>query len=383
MGMIMLGTLIAVTTGPLIMHLRTDALSQADREQRSLSLLLANQAERAFEAVEFVQTAILDRLQDSGLRTPQAFRQQMSGTAMQEDLQQRGSMLPQLDAIMVSDANGNLINSSSTTPTSDPPANVAGRDFYKELKANPEQTTFIGDPVQSGIPGKWTLSIARKVVGPDGEFLGIVEVALALSHFEALYRAVAPSAESSVALFREDGRVLARYPEVGVDLRRIYAATEPFRGLKGTSADGLVVRQISPFDRLDRLVAARRLKHYPIVVTVTNTISSILAGWRGQAVYLVGSAIILEALVVGIGMLMLRQLRGQRMLNEARAAAAEAEVSRVGAEAELKVARERERTERQLAIQNARFVAALSNMSQALCLFEFIGQVADRQWQAC
>jgi diguanylate cyclase (GGDEF)-like protein len=369
-GMIMLGTVIAVTTWPLIMHLREDALSRADREQRSLSLLLANQAERAFEAVEFVQTAILERLQDGGVRTPEAFRQQMSGTAMQEELRQRGRMLPQLDAIVISDAAGNLINSASTTATSLPPANVADRDFYSELRAHPERTKSIGDPVQSGVTGKWTLSMARKVASPDGEFLGIVEVALALDHFEALYRSVAPSAESSVALFRQDGRLLARYPQVGADLGRVYPATDPFRGLKGSSADSVVVRQISPFDGLDRLVAARRLEHYPILVTVTNTISSILTGWRGQAAYLVGAAVILESLVVGIGMLMLRQLRGQRMLNEARTAAAQAEVCRVGAEADLTVARERERTERQLAIQNARFVAALSNMSQALCLFD-------------
>jgi diguanylate cyclase (GGDEF)-like protein len=369
-GMIMLGTMIAMTTGPLIMHLRKNALSQADREQRSLSLLLANQAERAFAAVEFVQSAILERLQDAGARTPEGFRQQMSGTAMQEELRQRGRMLPQLDAIVISDAAGSLINSSSIKPMSFPPANIADRDFYKELRSHPEQTTSIGDPVQSAITGKWTLPIARKAASPDGEFLGIVEVALSLDQLQALYRSVALSAESSVALFREDGRVLARYPEVGVELGRIYPATEPFRGLKGSSADSLVVRQISPFDGLDRLVAARRLEHYPILVTVTNTISSILAGWRGQAAYLVGAAVILELLVVGIGMLMLRQLRGQRTLNEARAALAEAEVSRVGAEAQLTMAHERERTERQLAIQNARFVAALSNMSQALCLFD-------------
>ena len=49
----------------------------------------------------------------------------------------------------------------------------------------------------AGVTGKWTLSMARKVASPDGEFLGIVEVALALDHFEALYRSVAPSAESS------------------------------------------------------------------------------------------------------------------------------------------------------------------------------------------
>jgi predicted signal transduction protein with EAL and GGDEF domain len=96
----------------------------------------------------------------------------------------------------------------------------------------------------------------------------------------------------------------------------------------------------------------------------------ILVEWRKQATYLVGSAVILELVVACIGMLMLRQLHGQRMLNEARAARTEAEAARLRTENELVVARERERTDREPGIQNGRFLAALSNMSQSLCLFD-------------
>jgi diguanylate cyclase (GGDEF)-like protein len=368
-GQIVLGAVIAVATGLLILHLRTNAFLQADREQRNLALVLANQAERAFEAVELVQTDILDRLRDDGVRTTEAFRQRMSGTSAREELAARGRALPQLEAILINDAAGNLINSSQAASAPASVASIADGDLHEALKAHPEQSTFIADPVQSGSTDEWTLYIARKVSGPDGELLGVVQAGLSLHLFEELYRSVAPSADSSIALFRQDGHLLTRYPRIGIVPGKVYEAIEPFRDLDG-SGSSLVVRQISPFDGRDRLVAARRLENYPVVVTVSATVSSILTAWRNQTIYLVGSAIVLESLVVGLGLLMLRQLRGQRMLEEARAATANAEVSRLGAEAELAVSEERERTERELAIQNARFVAALNNTSQALCLFD-------------
>ena len=133
---------------------------------------------------------------------------------------------------------------------------------------------------------------------------------------------------------------------------------------------GAVVRQLSFFDGRDRLIAAHILRHYPLVVTVSGTISFVLAPWRTEAIYLAAVAVILELAVVGVGLLMLRQLRDHRMLHEARAARAEAEGARRTADAELVVAHERERTDRELGLQNARFDAALSNMSQAVALFD-------------
>ncbi len=367
-GKIVLGAVIALATGLLIVHLRHNAFVQAGREQQNLALVLANQAERAFEAVELVQTDILDRLRDDRVRTPEAFRQRMSGSAAQEELASRARALPQLDAILINDAAGNLVSASQAASAPVPPAGIADGDLHEALKADPERNIFIAAPVQSGAGG-WTLYIVQKFSAPDGQLLGVVQAGLSLHMFEELYRAVAPSPDSSIALFLQDGPLLTRYPHVGVVPGRVYRAADPFRGLDKTAAS-LLVRQISPFDGVDRLVAAHRLGHYPVLIVVSATIPSILTQWRNQTIYLVGSAVLLESLVMGIGLLMLRQSRAQRMLGEARAATAKAEVSRLGAEAELAVAGERERTERELALQNARFVAALNNTSQALCLFD-------------
>ncbi len=84
---------------------------------------------------------------------------------------------------------------------------------------------------------------------------------------------------------------------------------------------------------------------------------------REQTSYLIAASVLLEMVVIGIGLLMLRQVHDQRMLSEARAARAEAE-------AELAVALEKDRTSHALRTQNELFGVALSNMSQALGMFD-------------
>src|SRR4029079_8903962 len=65
----------------------------------------------------------------------------------------------------------------------------------------------------------------------------------------------------------------------------------------------------------------------------------------------------------------------QQVLGLARAARRRAEAARKNAEAELAVAQERSRADRVLGVQNLRFEAALSNMSQALLMFDASGRL--------
>ena len=376
-GLIVLGIIIATTTGFLIMRLREAALTQADHEHRSLALVLANQAERAFEAVELVQSAILAQFQSEDLQTPEGFRQRMSGSAVQEELRRRSSLLPQIDAIAISDSVGNVVNLSRPGPLPTPPVNVSDRDFYQGLKDHPERTLFISEPVQARSNGKWTMYIARRVSNRDGEFLGILQGAIELDYFRRLYQAVIPAGEAAITLFREDGRSLLRYPAFAPGKGAPYARTGPFHTPDTSAANVVVARLIRNIDGEDRLIAGYALGHYPMVVAVSNAVSSIMGEWRTQTTYLVGAAILLELVVSAVGLIMLRHIRGQRMLQQAQAARAAAEVAHHGAEtarhraeAELAVAHERERARVVLDIQNARFVAALNNMSQALVMFD-------------
>jgi diguanylate cyclase (GGDEF)-like protein len=363
-----LGLGFAAATGLLVMHLRIHALIEGGSEIRGLSLLLADQAERAFEAVELVQTGLLERLQTDGVRVPEEFRHRMAGIGVHEDLSSRIQGLPQVEAITAIDADGNLINSSRYWPIT--PVNVADRDYFKALKAVRELTTFVSDPVQNRANGNWTIYVARKVAGPDGEFLGLLLGAVGLTYFDHLYEAVAPGPGTSLSLFREDGTLLARYPYVAQHIGESFGKRRVSEYIKTGDPGRGVVRQIGLADGLDRLIAGHPLKRYPLIVTASRTVSSLLKDWQDQATYLVGAAVVLEGVIASTALLILRHLRSQRLLEDARAARAEAEAAQLGAEAKLAMAHERERAAREMHIQNVRFGVAMSNMSQSLCMFD-------------
>lgn len=75
-GEFTLGLLVAAITGGLMFSLRQHALNEAGRELRGQSLLLADQAERTFEAVDLAQTAWL-----SGCKAGTSARQRRSPPA--------------------------------------------------------------------------------------------------------------------------------------------------------------------------------------------------------------------------------------------------------------------------------------------------------------
>jgi diguanylate cyclase (GGDEF)-like protein len=369
---IAIGLVIAGITALLIVHSYRDTMAAATLDLQNRALILSEQADAALHAVEISEIAFLQRIEAESMRSPEDFRRALSNLAADEKMLDPRRGLPQLDAISAIDTEGNLINFSRSWPV--PDVNLADRDYFKTLTADPKLRVLISEPEQNRSTGTWMIFLARKAVAADGTFLGILLGAIQLSYFEELYQAVVPAGAGTVSLFRRDGSLLVRFPPADAQVGRSFGHGKMFTFMTDSDLDSTIARQVSLFDGEDRLIAAHRLRHYPLAVTASGTISYALAPWRAGAAYFVAVAVILELAVVGVGLLMLRQLRYHRMLHEARAARLEAEAARRSANAELAVAHERERTDRELQIQNARFGAALSTMSQALALFD----AADR-----
>jgi len=365
---IALGLAVAGSTLLLLGHLRERALLDARHEQETLALVLADHADRSFDAVEQLQNAILDRLSQAGVNSPNDFRAHMSGVAVHDELRSRIRSLPQLDAITAIDADGRLLNFSRYWPI--PDVIVADREYFRTLRDDATLAHFISEPVVNHGTGSWTIYIARRVEGADGSFLGLILGAVDLGHFERLYGMVARHGTSSIALLRRDGTLLARYPQAPLDIGRSLATTSILQVLNARGGIEAVARQTSPIDGQERLVAARRLSRYPLLVTAGTGVATALGAWRQLAILLGTLTLLLEASIGIVGLLLLRSFRAQGELAAVTAARADAEMARALAEAELTMAGERERADREMAVQHMRFGAALGNMSQALCMFD-------------
>jgi diguanylate cyclase (GGDEF)-like protein/PAS domain S-box-containing protein len=347
-GHIALGLLVAVTTGVLVIQSRQTALTEATHTLRSLALVLAGEADRTLEAADLAQTDFMQRAGTGNMKTPDEFRQRLSGLDVHRELDSQGNMVPRPGIIALTDAEGKFTNISGVWPV--PEDSVADQAFFQALKAGHSVSAFF----QNGKDDTRAVVIARGITSPEGIFLGAGLVSVPMTYFEQLYRTAAGGDETSIALLQKNGVLAGITAEL--------------------AADSGVILRTSPIDGLERLIAGHSLAHYPMVVAASATVSSILTAWRKQASYQIGTAVILELAMLAVVLLMPRWLRAQsmqrdginRMLNEARGANAEAE-------ARLSMAHERERAGQELGIQNVRFRAALNNMSQALVMFDAAG----------
>ena len=96
------------------------------------------------------------------------------------------------------------------------------------MRDHPASEAFIGPPVRSKVNGAWTIAIARRVSGPNGEFLGIVAGYLEAHYFEDFYQAISTRDGESVSLFHHDGTLIARYPPVEKMIGERISTKSPF-----------------------------------------------------------------------------------------------------------------------------------------------------------
>jgi diguanylate cyclase (GGDEF)-like protein len=317
------GLMLALGAGLLVSQLRRNVLDNSGQDLQRLALVLADQAERTFWAVELVQDSLVERLQNDGVKSPEQFRQRMTGLAAHEDMRSRIHGLPQLDALIAVDADGSLLNFSHYWPP--PTVTLADRDYFKALKTNTALTTYFGEPVINRGTGTLTQHLARKVTGPDGQFLGLILGAVELAYFERLYESLSLGSDTSILVRRDDGRLLARFPTVDARNGPQINPAEPFVEMRRAGVRSSLLQRTSSVDGRERLMAFHLLQRYPLVVGTTKTVWSALAEWRKQTSYLIGATLLLELMVLSIGLLMARHMRNQRTLSEEHAARLRAE----------------------------------------------------------
>ncbi len=360
---LLLGITVAISTLMLLIQLRNEALADNARELKNLSLTLAEESDRSLQAAEAIQTGLIDHMRQIGINSTDSLAALASSSNFHQILQERIANLPLIDAMAVLDAHGRMVSSSRSMPA--PQVDLSDRDYFRALATDASPNSVISEPVLNRTTRALTIMFARKFTAADGRFLGVVSSGVQLNYFEKIFSRIALDGDSSFALHRRDGLLLARYPQVDPNIGRTLTHSESFASLLD-SIDRGTLRQLGMVDGRYRLIAPHSLPHYPLLIAVTQTVQSILAPWRSQAFMFGGGTLLLELVIAGIVVLGVRHLQAYEQLQAVGAAHAKAE-------ARVAVAAERERTALELQTQGQRFEMALSNMHQGLCMFDQSG----------
>ncbi len=324
-----------MATWMLLANLRSEQIAKSDRDLQSLTLLLAEQIDRSFQAIELVQTSVLDRIKTLGIRSPDELKLTMSGYDTYQRLRDRIAALPHIDAMVLTTPAGKLVNFSRGWPI--PKVEQVQRD-RAEIFETTHRTSFIGKPLRSPSNGTWVLPIVHKATGANGAFVGILIGSMRLRYFEQLFKSVARNHDRSISLFTGDGTLVARYPRDNTLRGHSFANRAIFKDVLFKGMHG-TVQQTSVVNGSNLLISGRGLSHYPMAVVVTKTVEDVLAGWWNAVLYIVGAAVIITLMIVAAAFLVARQIASC------------------------------------LKAQNSHLDAALNNMSQGLTMFDASGRL--------
>jgi PAS domain S-box-containing protein len=332
---------IIVATGLLVFNARDRAFAENERELKNTALILAKQIDGSFQTLELLESSVGEHLRSAGIDSAVAFGERMAGAAAHLMLHDKASGLPPLDALVLVNADGDVINSSRDWPVTT--LNIADRPYISALKSNPKLMSILSEPIRNRINGAWTVFLARKLVSSDGGIIGFALAGVQLSHFEDLFGALALHDGSSVSLVSNEGLLLARYPPTSL------AIAQPLSHSLGAllqDSDSAVTRLTGTFDQIDRVVALQRLAHYPAFISAGTSADSILADLRNQLTVLICLRVLAAAFVVLAAVLISREvMRSLRAANG------------------------------MLTRQKLHLNTALSNMSQGLLMTDAEGQI--------
>ena len=307
--------LVLIWTG-LAYHLsqtREAETSQARRDVTNISVALAEQVARLVDETD----QILRLMQEDFARDPQRFD-------LKVWIARSASLRPMADQLAIFDEHGDLTASETQSAPGTAKVNIADRDQFRFLAAHPQAGLSVGRTVIGRIMHARVFNLARRLVGPDGVFRGMVAISINPDYIARQFSALDVGADGSVALFGLDGYVRARTPVVEgmYDLLKLPSRKGVFQELKRSPVGTYHIN--SAYDGTLRIFGYRTVDALPLVVVVGKSEDLILAPFRielRRALLVGGTA---SALIV---LLIAALLRGSMLRRSKERALAEAEAS--------------------------------------------------------
>jgi PAS domain S-box-containing protein len=206
---------------------------------------------------------------------------------------------PQVVNYRIFSPTGDSIFNAGRNPTA---INVSDREWFSTLRDDTSKDFVISDVLVGKGTKNPTALVAISIRSSDGHFLGAVNAALDLSHFQEQIDRPVIGTHGLISVRRSDTtKLLLRRPAAAGTLNEPVESPLTRRVLAG-EMNG-VIQYTSPVDNVDRLTAFRRAPNYPVVVIVGLAIQDILRPWIAQTLI---AAVITLLFCSGLGLLLLR-----------------------------------------------------------------------------
>jgi PAS domain S-box-containing protein len=282
--------------------------------------VLHEHAERLFQADDLVLARVDDRI--AGMSWPEVAQHERELHLFLTGLTEQ---VEEIDAVLLADADGELQAVSRSYPViariepSPTGANVRDRAYFE--RARQQSGSVIDGPFLGRLTGQPIFIVARRLSSGDGSFRGIAIIIVSPKYLANFWKTLV-SAGDTVSLVREDGVVLARYPEVemrseGTPPRFSAAAAASIR-----TADAGEFEATSAIDGIERMAAYRKLRKHPAYVVYAVDRRNVKRDWFPTLAAFGGLAALASAGLLLTALAVVRRAEGEaRALDRAEAAA--------------------------------------------------------------
>jgi two-component system, NtrC family, sensor kinase len=185
-------------------------------------------------------------------------------------------------------ADGSDLLTTRAFPT--PPPSFADRDYFLAQKES-DAGLFLSGSYLGKITNAPIFNFSIRRSSGDGRFNGVIGSSAFVDYFQNYYATVGDVDDDfAVSLLRNDGEVLARYPEFKVGQKLDLTELRPHAGA------GHQVRYMpSPIDHLDRLYASATIGNFPAYISFSIARGAIIRQWAQDLAIPAGVTVVITA----------------------------------------------------------------------------------------
>jgi PAS domain S-box-containing protein len=248
-----------------------EAIARADRDTRNAAVLLAENTARTFDGIEETLHALAALHHDVA-----ASVYQDRATIHNLMAAIRGGT-PVLRDVGIVDADGDVTAMSSSLEP--PPLNVGDQEHFIRQRDTATRGIYVAAPVKSSLNGVWVIKVSLRLEDADGRFAGIATGMVDPNYFASVYRSIELGPSRIAALYREDGIVLSREPELEQRLGKSVASASWFRERVPQTMVGTFHGR-NLFDGSERIMSFARVPGRGMLVSVSILRAEALAGFQ-------------------------------------------------------------------------------------------------------
>lgn len=284
---ITLVTAIVAASTWVILEARGKFLDEAHVQATNFTELLSQQSRAALQSTDVALQSMVERLEREDL--------EQDDTDFRRFIRTLNDRLELVRALFVLGPDGYIVHDTDYPVT--PRVSLSDRRYFEALQKADNSDLFLGRPIQSRSVGTWFIPVARRIETSGGELAGIAVAAVETTFVERVYGRLQLRQHDFVALFHEDGTLVASAPQLPEVYGIAPADLELFDTQLARTSEG-VYQATNPISDRPAIIGYERVEGFPQVVAVAIDKRAALDGWRRYLWTVVLANVFMIALVL-------------------------------------------------------------------------------------